>query len=115
MSKGVVLLEVIISLVLFSFLAIGTVKLMFSFSKTTQYNTNTLSTLLKLESTQLFIQNNQNTHKLSVNNEILYYESNLLLDKVSQFSISKTGTLVTIDICIDQDSICQKWKIRDEL
>jgi Tfp pilus assembly protein PilV len=115
MQRGVVLLEVLVSLLLFSFLALGSVKLIYSFTQTTQQNTQALTTLLVLESTQLFIRNNQNTHKLLFQNNALYYEGELLLDNVSKYEITKVGTIATIDICIDQDKVCQQWKIKEDI
>ena len=111
MKKSVVLVEVIFSIVLFSIIIIGSMKMIFSLYE--KNNTKTFQTHnnIKLESTRLFLIKNNNLSLLKLEDENLYFDENLLLDNISTFKISTDNSLSTIDICIYEDMICQVWKI----
>lgn len=111
MRKSVVLVEVIFSIVLFSIIIIGSMKMIFTLYE--KNNTKTFQTYnnIKLESTRLFLIKNNEFSKLKIEDESLYYDENLLLDNVSTFKIDTDGSLNTINICIYQNKICQVWKI----
>jgi len=68
-------------------------------------------TNLKLEATRLFLVKN-GVSNISYENDSLYFKGNLLLDKVSSYKIVNSGVIATIDICIDDNRVCQQWKIR---
>jgi len=112
MRSSVVLLEVIISLVLFSLLAFGTMEFLFSMRKGTYDTSFSLTNLLKLESTKMFLTHNNDLSKLQYTNGSLFYSGDLLLDKVSSFQRIDTIVFSAIDICIQDDRICQHWKIK---
>lgn len=111
-KKSFVLLEVIISLVLFSVLVLGTVEFIFSIRKTTEHTTKALGNILKLEATRLFLTHNTDLSKLNFIQDRLYYKSDLLLDKVSKYQLQMIPNIATINICLDNNSVCQVWKIR---
>ncbi len=67
---------------------------------------------IKLEATRLFLVKNNDMSKLVFNSSSLYFKNDLLLDEVSSFSINTVVNLTNIDICIEQDKICQTWKIK---
>ena len=112
MKKSVVLIEVIFSLILFSIISIGSMKMIFSLYE--KNNTKTFQThnSIKLEATRLFLIKNNNFIKLKYENNNLYFDNNLLLNKISTYNITSIGTLSIIGICLYDDTICQEWKIR---
>ncbi len=77
-------------------------------SKTKFYETYSS---LKLEATRLFLINSNDISKLQFHDENLYFEEYLLLKNISTYQISITPNITTINICIDDDTICQEWKI----
>ena len=69
---------------------------------------------IDLLATKSFLQKRENIgDKLKYENEILYFENNVLLKEVSKFKISTTSTYTQIDIEID-NKISQTWKILNE-
>lgn len=112
MKKSVVLVEVIFSIVLFSIVLIGSMKMVFSLYKANNTKTFQTHNNIKLEATRLFLIKNKNLVKLKIEDTNLYYDENLLLDNISTFKISTNGLLSTVDICIYDDKICQVWKIK---
>lgn len=111
-KDGFILLEVIISIVLFSVIALGTLEFIFSLRQSNIETTNTLTNSLKLESTRLFLVHNNDLSHLTLSEKRLYFKGDLLLDQVSSYQLNILGDIATIDICIKQNSICQTWKIR---
>jgi len=111
-KKSVVLIEVIFSIVLFSIIVIGSMKMVYSLYKTT--NTNTFETVnnIKLESTRLFLIKNNDMTKLHLNEGELFFDDNLLLNEVSTFKITNSSNIANIHICLYEDVICQTWKIK---
>ena len=111
MRKSVVLVEVIFSIVLFSIIIIGSMKMIFSIYEKNNTKTFQIHNNIKLEATRLFLIKNNNLIKLKIEDENLYYDENLLLDNISTFNITTNNLLSIIDICIYEDEICQVWKI----
>ena len=68
---------------------------------------------LILETTRLFLSKRNDFSKLTKSDANLYYESNLLLENISSYKISKSHDITTINICIYENEICQVWKIKD--
>ena len=107
-----VLLEVLISLILFSIIAIVSSKMVLSLVSKNTNDTFILENNLVLETTRLFISKQNDLTKLEYKDTNLYFQSNLLLENISRYKISSTSTILTIDICIYDDAICQIWKIK---
>jgi len=111
MRKSVVLVEVIFSIVLFSIIIIGSMKMIFSLYEKNNIKTFQTHNNIKLEATRLFLIINNNLSLLKLEDENLFYDESLLLNNISTFKISTSGSLSVIDICIYEDKICQVWKI----
>jgi hypothetical protein len=111
-KHGVILFETILSIALFfiilSFATQFTFKLQ---EKSKRVNYQSVA-LLKLEATKQFLNNNKNFQLLNYSDEKLFYNGDLLLDGISKYTLSLGIKVATIDICIDQNKVCQKWKIR---
>jgi len=104
-----ILLEVILSIALFSIVALVSSKTLLGLSKKDHFTREILNTNLKLESTRFYLVSN-GLDKLKFINHNLYFNDNLLLENISKFNITSAEHLSTINICLFED-ICQKWKI----
>lgn len=114
MKKSMVLIEVIFSIALFSVIALVTTKTLFSLYSKNQTTKNQTITNLKLESTRLFLIKNNDMSKLMLQDDKLYFNSNLLLTNVSVYSLVINNNIATFNICLKMDNVnkvCQKWKI----
>jgi len=105
-----VLLELIFSIVLFSILAFITTDISYNLYKKNSVRVYQTFTNLKLETTRLFLVRNGFTN-VQYNDDSLYFGADLLLDNISLYQYSKSGAIATVDICIDENTICQQWKI----
>lgn len=112
MRRSIVLLELIFSLLLFSIVAIVSSKMIFSVVKKNSTDTFVTENNLVLETTRLFLSKQDDLTKVTFNENALFFDDHLLLNNVSKYNVTQSGTTSTIDICIYQDSICQIWKIR---
>jgi len=112
MKKSIVILEVLISLILFSIIAIVSSKMVFSLVEKNTNDTSIVENNLILETTRLFLNKQNDFSKIKKIDTNLYFESNLLLENISRYEVSSTSTIITIDICIYENSICQIWKIK---
>lgn len=112
MKKSIVLLEVIISLILFSIIAIVSSKMVYSLIQRNHTDTFIVENNLILETTRLFVSKNDFT-KVQKRGENLYFDNNLLLENISKYESFKVSDIQTINICIYDNKICQVWKIRD--
>jgi len=112
MKKSMVLLELIVSLLLFSILAISSSKMAFLLIKENKDTSLMVQNNLILETTRLFFTKHLNFVAYNLIDSKLYFESHLLLENISKFELTDVGEIRTIDICIYEDSICQVWKIR---
>lgn len=113
MKKSIVLLEVIISLILFSVIAIVSSRMVFSLVQKNSTDTFIVQNNLILETTRLFLSKKRDFTKLVKLETNLFYDSNLLLENISAYEVSKVNDIITIDICIYDNTICQIWKIRN--
>ena len=113
MKRSIVLLEVIISLILFSIIAIVSSKMVFSLVQKNSSDTFIVQNNLMLETTRLFLTKNSNYLKVTQSDTSLYYENNLLLENISSYKLSKANDITTINICIYDNKICQVWKIKE--
>jgi Tfp pilus assembly protein PilV len=102
-----VLIEVIFSVVLFSIIFIYTLNSTLSIQKQNQQSYKRNIAILKLESTKLFLEKNKNFTKLQFTENKLFYDTHLLLDSITSYTLSKESNLTNIDICLND--ICQKW------
>lgn len=68
---------------------------------------------LILETTRLFLSKQSDLSKLKKIDTKLYFDNNLLLENISTFDLSKVNDIVTINICIFENKICQNWKIKN--
>jgi len=76
-------------------------------------DTFTIQNNLILETTRLFLTKNKDLTKLIEIDTNLYYGSNLLLENISKYKISKVASITTINICIYNNTVCQIWKIKN--
>ncbi|MEA3498201.1 MAG: hypothetical protein U9R16_03990 [Campylobacterota bacterium] len=112
MKRSIVLVELIFSIALFSIIAIYSMNILVSL-----YGKNNISTLqtqnnIKLETTRLFLIKNNNFTDIRYIDSTLYFKNNILLDEISKYSLTISNKIATIDICIKNNTICQKWKIK---
>ncbi len=112
MKQSFILFETILSIALFFIV----VSITTNFSIKLQEKSKRLHyqsiVLLKLEATKQFLANNQNLTALIYNDQKLFYNGNLLLDEVSNCTIDIGANIAVVDICIDHNKVCQKWKIK---
>ena len=99
------------SLLLFSIIVIVSSKMVFSLVKENHLNAFYVEKSIILETTRLFLSKNNNFTKLQMKNEKLYFDNNLLLENISKFEISEINNIKSIKICIENNEICQIWKI----
>jgi type II secretory pathway component PulJ len=107
-----VLLELIVSLLLFSILAITSSKMVFSLVKENKNSTFIVQNNLVLETTRLFLTKHNDFTKYTLLDTNLYFEENLLLENISRFETEELNNIKTINICIYKDTLCQIWKIK---
>jgi type II secretory pathway component PulJ len=112
MKKSIVLLEVIISLILFSIIAMVSVKMVYSMVQKNTYDSFTVQNNLLLETTRLFLSKQNSLVELIKIDKSLYFENSLLLENISRYETSSLNKIITIDICIYDNKICQIWKIK---
>lgn len=107
-----VLLELIFSIVLFSIIGLMVTDISFNLYRKNSTKVYQTFTNLKLETTRLFLVKN-GLENIQYQDNSLYFGTNILLDNISSYQVLTNATLTTIDICIDKNSICQQWKIRE--
>jgi len=112
LKRSIVLLEVIVSLLLFSIIAIGSSKLIYTLIEQNKEKHFVLENNLKLETTRLFLSKQYDLTKVNYQNNKLYFNNNLLLDHISKYDTIINQDMISIDICLYSDRICQKWKIK---
>jgi len=112
-KQGVILLETILSIALFFIILSITTNLLFKLQEKSKRIASRSINLLSLEATKQFLHNNKNFDKLIYSDNALFFDGNLLLKNVSTYSINLNPTIVTIDICIDENTVCSKWKIKN--
>jgi type II secretory pathway component PulJ len=113
MRKSIVLVEILFSIVLFSILLIGSMKMIYALYQKNNTQTSQTHNNIKLESTRLFLIKQNNLSSLTYTNNKLYFDTNLLLDNISTFDIATNNNYNTINICISKNTICQKWTIKN--
>ena len=113
MKKSIVLLEVILSLLLFSIIAIVSSKMLFTLISKNNSDTFIVENNLILETTRLFLTKKNDLTQLVLNDSNLYFNNNLLLENISKYNFSKKEDIVTIDICINKNATCQVWKLQN--
>lgn len=111
MKSAIVLLELIFSIVLFSIIALITTDISYNLYKKKSTKIYQTFSNIKLETTRLFLIKHGLTN-ISYSKSRLYFGSNLLLDNISSYEASTNGFISTIDICIDENRVCQQWKIQ---
>jgi len=107
-----VLLELIVSLLLFSIIAMVSAKMFFSLIKENKNSTFVVRNNLVLETTRLFFTKHTNLEEYNLIDSKLYFSGNLLLENISEYETSDSTNIRTINICIYDDAICQIWKIK---
>ncbi len=112
LKNSMVLLELIFSIVLFSIIGLMVTDISFNLYRKNSTKVYQTFTNLKLETTRLFLIKN-GLENIQYQDNSLYFGTNILLDNISSYQVLTNGTLTTIDICIDKNSICQQWKIRE--
>ncbi|PIF04258.1 MAG: hypothetical protein CSA86_02775 [Arcobacter sp.] len=113
MKRSIILLEVLISLLLFSIIAIVSSKMVYTLVLKNNTDSFIAEKNLVLETTRLFLSKNKDFTKLTKSGTDLYYGSNLLLENISKYELLTSNNITTIDICICKNSICQEWKIKN--
>jgi hypothetical protein len=64
---------------------------------------------MDLESTKLFLQENNFTNIVLKDNNLIY-NNNILLNNVTKFKYIKNNNLIFVDICIKRKyEICKNW------
>lgn len=112
-KQGVILLETILSIALFFIIVSSTTGVFLGLQEKSK-KTNTQSVaLLTLEATKQFLVNNKNLNELAFSNNTLFYKGDLLLDGISKFTLGVNQEVTIIDICIEDNKVCTKWKIKN--
>lgn len=114
MKNSIVLIEFIFSVIIFAVISIFSMKIILSFYEKNYRSTLISTSILKLETTRLFLIKNKNLSNLEYTDDKLYYDTDLLLSEVQNYTISVKDSIYTINICIGKkssDTICQEWKI----
>ena len=111
LKNSMVLLELIFSIVLFSIIGLMVIDISFNLYRKNSTKVYQTFTNLKLETTRLFLIKN-GLGNIKYSDDSLYFGADLLLDNISSYQISKSANIATIDICIDENRICQQWKIK---
>ena len=111
-KRSIVLVEVIFSIALFSIIAIYSMNILVSITKNSKITLLQTNGNIVLETTRLFLMKNNDFTQIKYQDNILYFKSNILLDNISKYDINIVDKIATIDICIDQNNICQNWKIK---
>ena len=110
MKNSFSLLEIILSLIISSIVIIYSTlfaKELFFENKTNQ---NLEIQKIDLLSTKIFFEKHLNQiNEFSFSNENLYFQNNLLLEKVKKFSLIKEDKRTTISINLD-NKIVQTWE-----
>ena len=114
MKRSIVLVEVIFSIVLFSIIASYSMNILLSLNEKQSLTTFQTHNNIKLETTRLFLIKNNYFENIKYDNSILYFKGHILLDNISSYNIIILDKIATIDICIYENKICQKWKIKME-
>jgi len=112
-KNSIVLIELLFSIVLFSIIGFMVVDITYNIYLKNKTETNTIYSNMLLETTRLFLLKNNHLNLLNLVDDKLYYDNNLLLDKVSSYTIS-LDDISTINICIEDNTYCQQWKISNE-
>ncbi len=112
MKKSMVLIELIFTIAIFSVIALYSMNIALNISTRNHALVNDLDNILKLEATKLFIQKHPLSTIEFVNGSLIYNKEHLLLKNVASFKLSSKGNLVSIDICLDNNAICQNWIIK---
>lgn len=107
-----VLLEVIVSLVLFSIIAIISSKMIFTLAEKTTTQGFSLEQNLLLETTRLFLLKKKSLDRVTYSDDTLYFDGNIILKNVSTYQKTLAGAIAQIRICVHNESICQVWKIK---
>lgn len=106
------ILETILSLALFSVVALVTVNTVSSLSRKNHTLNKDLQSILELESTKYFIQKNSTT-QITLKDDTLYFQNSILLKNISSYNIVKNANNSTINICLKKNTICQEWIINE--
>jgi hypothetical protein len=114
LKKSIVLFELLVSIVVISIITISTMT--FSFNLYKQNDKNLQLNILKidLESTKIFLEEN-NFSDIKYENNRLFYNTNILLDGVTKFEKIYQNNIYTINICLkNKYLVCKEWKIKYE-
>ncbi|QOG12889.1 hypothetical protein [Arcobacter sp. FWKO B] len=109
------LLEMLLSIMILSFVGIYFYKYISEIYTQNQKTTQLNIKQIELQSTQIFIKNKltqgESIDNFYLANNTLYYKGNILLLGVDIFNIKYLGSKIVIDIAIDNKRIIQQWLI----
>jgi len=111
MKNSFSLFEIVITIFLSSFVIINSMYFTKELFTTQKILLNSEINKIDLLSTRIFLDLHKNEleDKLTFKDNILYFDSEILLLDVSSFSSNKTSGIIKIDIILN-DSIKQVWK-----
>jgi len=112
-KQGVILLEAILSIALFMVIISSATSVFLKLQERSKRVNEQTIALLTLEATKQFLVNNQNLNELIYSDGSLFYKGDLLLKDVSKYSFLLNQKLTIIDICINDNKVCAKWKIKN--
>ena len=111
--RSIVLIEVIFSIVLFSIVLIYSMNILISLQSKSNSSLVFTYNNINLETTRLYLQKNNQKEKIRCQNGVLFYDNNILLDKVTTFELSFGNEFSYINICIGKiNKTCQAWNIK---
>lgn len=110
MKSSFSLLEIIITLIISSIVIIYSTLFTKELSLENRYNQQLQINKINFLATKVFIEKNkQDISKIKFSNNNLYFENNLLLKDVKDFSLNQSQNQITIYINF-KDTIVQTWK-----
>jgi len=119
MNKSITLLETLFSLVILSIILITSANLNILLFKQNKHSNELLLAKLDFETTRLFLENKIKSdlglENLSFNDNIIYYNKNILLLNIDTYKKDINNNLVNLNICIKRSfEICQNIKVKND-
>ena len=112
MRRSIVLTEIILSIALFSIIAVYAMNNILSVQNKNRLSYSRTYTSIEFESARLFLTKHTDFSKLKYDNNVLYYDNNILLSGLISFDLTYDHNIAIIDICSKNNTFCRQWKIR---
>jgi len=112
--KSFILFEFIITILLFTVILSYSANIILQINKKTITKNEQLNSILNLESTKIFLSKQKDIlPNIKLIEDQLFFDNNLLLDKIKSLTINNSNGIITINIKL-QNEIEQTWIIKYE-